>query len=462
MALASVTNERTSLETLINNAGGAVPLLRGSAIGPYVFPGIPPEFTNWQEEVRAWHHGVALLELSYHMAELHLRGPGALELLKRVAINKFDPFKVLRGKQVVVANPDGYMIGDAILFREEEEFFRVVGAPFAADWIEYQASISGLAVEVTRNVSWSVKQAPRDVFRIQVQGPDALALMREATDGTLPEISFFGIGEFRIADVNVRALRHGMAGEPGYEIYGPWDQQQAVRDALEKHGERYAMRKVGALAYSTTGTQSGWMPMPLPAIYDGAAMKPYREWLDQYYLESVASLGGSFQSERIGDYYVDPVEVGYGMLADPNRDYIGRDAVLERVASPRRKKVSFVWNEDDVTDALRSGLFDGPKSRAKTINIPNPMYSTFQYDAVMRGGDVVGLSQWCCHTPNGPTFLSLGTVDMADAEPGTELTLLWGEPESRRQTVEPHTLREIRVKVAPAPYFEKVIKTVQQ
>ena len=81
--------------------------------------------------------------------------------------------------------------------------------------------------------------------------------MREATDGTLPEVSFFGIGEFRIAGVNVRALRHGMVGEPGYEIYGPWNQVQAVRDALEKHGERYAMRKVGALAYSTTGTWSG-------------------------------------------------------------------------------------------------------------------------------------------------------------------------------------------------------------
>ncbi|RJG57915.1 aminomethyl transferase family protein [Sphingobium terrigena] len=454
--------QRTSLETLIDNAGGAVPLLRGSSIGPYVFPGIPPEFTNWQEEVRAWHHGVALLELSYHMAELHLRGPDALELLKRVAINKFDPFRVLRGKQVVVTSPEGYVIGDAILFREEEEFFRVVGAPFAADWIEYQASISGLQVEATRHLSWSVVQAPRDVFRVQVQGPSALALMREVTQGSLPEISFFGIGEFQIAGVDVRALRHGMAGEPGFEIYGPWDKQQAVRDALEKAGENYAMRKVGALAYSTTGTQSGWMPMPLPAIYDGDGTKPYREWLDQYFLESVASLGGSFQSDRISDYYVDPVELGYGMLADPNRDFIGRDAVLDRVANPRRKKVSFVWNQDDVISALQSGLFEGPETRAKSIAIPNPMYSTFQYDAVMKGGDVAGISQWCCHTPNGPTFLSLGTVDIAHAAPGTELTLLWGDPGSKRRTVEAHNLREIRVTVAPAPYFDKVIKSGQQ
>ncbi|MCY1672062.1 hypothetical protein OVA07_13730 [Novosphingobium sp. SL115] len=54
-----------------------------------------------------------------------------------------------------------------------------------------------------------------------------------------------------------------------------------------------------------------------------------REWLDQYYLESVASPGGSFQSDRISDYYVDPVEVGYGMLADdPNREFIGHKAAM--------------------------------------------------------------------------------------------------------------------------------------
>jgi glycine cleavage system aminomethyltransferase T len=321
---------------------------------------------------------------------------------------------------------------------------------------------SGLDVEVVRNVSWSVTQAPRDVFRVQVQGPNALALMHDATDGQLPEISFFGIGQFKIAGVDVRALRHGMAGEPGFEIYGPWDQQQAVRETLERAGERYAMRKIGALAYSTTGTQSGWMPMPLPAIYDGAAMKPYREWLDQYFLESVASLGGSFVSDKISDYYVDPVEVGYGMLADPNRDFIGREAVMERVRNPRRKKVTFVWDQDDTMACLRSGLFETAATRAKSIAIPNPMYATFQYDAVMRGGDVAGLSQWCCHTPNANTFLSLGTVDVALAEPGTELTLLWGEPGSKRKTVEAHGLREIRVKVAPAPFFEKIIKSGQQ
>lgn len=62
-----------------------------------------------------------------------------------------------------------------------------------------------------------------------------------------------------------------------------------------------------------------------------------------------------------------------------------------------------------------------------------------------------------------PTANSLGTRrQCSPSAPGTQLTLLWGEPGSKRRTVEAHNLREIRVTVAPAPYFEKVIKSGQQ
>lgn len=59
----------TSLESIIQEAGGPVKLLRGNNIGPYTFPVIPPEFTNWRDEVWAWKDSLALLELSYHMTE---------------------------------------------------------------------------------------------------------------------------------------------------------------------------------------------------------------------------------------------------------------------------------------------------------------------------------------------------------------------------------------------------------
>ncbi|WP_208760154.1 aminomethyltransferase family protein [Mesorhizobium tianshanense] len=382
-----------------------------------------------------------------------------MPFLSEVAVNKFDPFPVLRAKQLVLAGHDGYYIADAIIFREAEDFFRIVGAPFASDWVLYNAEKSNYDVEAKKDDNFSIRSGTREVFRVQIQGPNALALMREVTGGSLPEIKFFNIGEFKIAGKPVRALRHGMAGEPGFEIYGAWDDQQAVREALEKASEKHGLRKIGALAYSTTAQESGWVPMPLPAIYHGDDMKPYREWLNSYFLESVASLGGSFVSDDITDYYVDPIELGYRNVIDFGRDFIGRDTLLEKANNQRRTKVTLVWNDEDAAAVMRDSIFPANGTPAKFLNMPIPMYATFQVDAVMRKGKVAGISTWPSFTANANRFISLGLVDLEHAQPETEVTLLWGEPESRRNTVEKHQVRQIRAKVAPAPYFDKVIKT---
>jgi vanillate/3-O-methylgallate O-demethylase len=449
----------SSLEEALVKAGSPVKMLRSAQLGPYTFPVIPPEFTNWRDEQRSWKHGCALLELSYHMAELHLRGPRALALLAKLGVNKFDPFPVNRAKQLVLCGHDGFMVGDAILFREEEEFFRIVGAPFASDWVQFHAETGDLDVEVERDDPLSIRSGDRDVYRIQIQGPLALQLMRDVTEGKLPEIGFFHIGEFKIKGRTVRALRHGMAGEPGFEIYGPWKEQQVIRAAFDRAGEKYGMRKIGALAYATTAQESGWMPMPLPGIYHGEAMKPFRQWLTSHHLETVGSLGGSFYSDDIVDYYVDPVEVGYGPLIDFNHDFIGREALQQKAKNPKRKKVTLVWNQDDVVELLRSSLFPGD-TPGKYINTPYSMYATS--DAVLKEGKPAGISQWSAYSANAQSFISLALVDVAHSAPGTEVTLLWGEPNSSRRTVEKHKMHEIRATVATAPLFEKVIKTGRQ
>ena len=56
--------------------------------------------------------------------------------------------------------------------------------------------------------------------------------------------------------------------------------------------------------------------------------------------------------------------------------------------------------------------------------------------------------------------MSLALIATQYAEPGTELTLQWGEPNSKRRTVEANEVRDIRVTVAPAPYFAKPGKAV--
>jgi vanillate/3-O-methylgallate O-demethylase len=46
-------------------------------------------------------------------------------------------------------------------------------------------------------------------------------------------------------------------------------------------------------------------------------------------------------------------------------------------------------------------------------------------------------------------------IDVAASQPGTEVTVKWGEePNTRKPQVEPHKQVEIRATVAPAPYVQ--------
>ena len=73
---------------------------------------------------------------------------------------------------------------------------------------------------------------------------------------------------------------------------------EAVRAALVEAGQEFGIRQVGARTYPTSCLESGWIPSPLPAIYTGEKMKPYRQWLTANSYEAMASLGGSFYSEE--------------------------------------------------------------------------------------------------------------------------------------------------------------------
>lgn len=447
----------SNLEEAIARAGSPINLLRTSNMGPHPFPVIPPVFTNWRDEQKAWMESVSLLELSYHMTELHLRGPDIFPFLSELAANRIDNLHPMRAKQLVMVGPDGGFISDAIVFCESEDFFRIVGPPTASNWVQFNCEKSQYRIEWSRDENMIVPRDGRDVFRFQLQGPNALALVHEASEGTLPEIPFFHIGAMRIAGKNVRALRHGMAGKPGFELFGAWDDQYAVREKIERIGEKFGLKKAGSTTFGTVSQESGWMPRPLPAIYDANDMREFRKWLPANSFEATGSIGGSFVSNEISDYYVDPIEVGYGNLIHFQHEFIGREALMERKKNQQRAKVTLVWNNDDVLAAIRDSLIPN-RQRAKYIDMPVPVYSSFPADSVEINGRHIGISQRMSFSSNAGAILSQAIVELEHVETGKEAVLLWGEPNSQRRMVEEHEVREIRVTVAPVPYYKKTIK----
>ncbi len=446
---------RRSLEELLQTVRDPVELLRNSRTGPYAFPVVRPEFTNWRDEQRAWRESCALLNLSHHMTDLYIEGPDALKLLSDLGVNSFEHFTIRQAKQFVACSHDGFVIGDAILFHLGEHAFSLVGRPPAHNWVQFHIETGRYDASAERDERSAVNQGRRRTFRYQVQGPHAPDVIAKVTGRPAPDIRFFHMDVFSIAGRDVRALRHGMVGQPGWELFGPWDQGDEICDAIVRAGEEFGIRQVGSRAYPTTTLESGWIPSPVPAIYVGDEMKLYRKWLREDSYEATASLGGSLSASSITDYYLTPYELGYGPFVKFDHDFVGRVA-LERFAErPKRRKVTLVWDGDDVARVFKS-LFETSGDTAKYIDLPLANYATLPFDSVLKDGAPVGVSTYTGYSYNERAMLSLAVLEVEHSEPGTNVTIVWGEEGrgSLKPTVERHAQTEIRATVAPVPYSE--------
>ena len=447
----------TNLEELLRSVPSTVDMLRNAQVGPNVYPGVPAEYTNWRDEQWAWQHTCVLFNQSYHMADLAVKGPDALALLSHLGVNSFASFAVDKAKQFVPCTPEGYVIGDVILFHLAENEFNLVGRAPVLNWVTYHAQTGDYDVEVELDQRSALRtDGRRKSFRFQVQGPNAMDVIARLLGRTPPDLKFFNLTGVQIAGHDVRALRHGMAGQPGWELFGPWDQGEEVREAIIAAGEQFGLRQVGGRAYSSNALESGWIPSPLPAVYTGEELRPYREWLPANGYEGSASIGGSFVSANIEDYYFTPWDLGYGHLIKFDHDFIGRDALERTVDDEHRHKVTLALDDEDVADTIAT-MFQ-KTDRAKFIDWPSAVYSMHPFDRVIVNGDAVGVSTWFGYSYNEAKMLTLAVLDAAHAKPGTEVTLVWGEEDggTAKPTVEPHVQREIRGVVSPVPYVEVV------
>ena len=104
----------------------------------------------------------------------------------------------------------------------------------------------------------------------------------------------------------------------------------------------------------------------------------------------------------------------------------------------QRRKVTLAWNKEDA-GRIAASLFTD-EIPAKGLDVPISNYSSSNYDSVSLDGRLVGLSLFTGYSHNERLELSLGVIDPA-IEVGTEVTLVWGEPDggSLKASVErPH------------------------
>jgi vanillate/3-O-methylgallate O-demethylase len=459
--------QQRSFEDVLQAGGNPANMVRNSQIGAYIYPVVAPEFSNWRDEQAAWRNSCVLFDQSHHMVNLFVEGPDALKLLSYLGINSFANFTVDKAKQFVPCTYDGYVIGDGILFYLAENSLVFVGRAPAANWIQFHGETGGYNVKITyddRSPGRPMgKAVVRALYRYQIQGPQAKDVINKLYGGQAPDIKFFNMGVIKIAGRQVRALRHGMAGAPGLEIWGPYEEGEEIRTAILDAGKEFGIVPVGSRAYASNTLESGWIPSPLPAVYTDDRLKSYRQWLPANSYEATASIGGSFVSDNIEDYYVTPHEMGYGSFIKFDHDFIGREALEKMQGKSHRRKVTFEWNSEDVANIMGS-LVQRDQPIYKAIEMPVSNYASASYDAILHDGNPVGASMFAGYSYNERAQLSLGIIDEEFAVPGTEVTLVWGEPNggTSKTTVERHRQYNVRAKVAPVPYAREVRESYHQ
>ena len=442
--------EAKSLQDKIDAHSNVWSMLYNADAQKFTFP-VQSEFSNWIDEQKAWRSSAIFQNMSHHMTDVYFEGPDVVRLLTDFGINSFDGFGAMQAKQYVACNANGYYIGDAILFCEEENKVSVVGKPMVANWLRFQIEQGDYGAQVEHIDRPSANLSDRRIFRFQVQGPNADKILEDLNGGPLPDIPFFKMGRFNIGPHEVTALNHRMSGAPGYEFWGPSENGDAVRQLILEAGQKHDLAQIGGRIYPVTACVSGWVGCVLPAIYTGDDMRGYREWLPEASFEAKHSIGGSLATGNVEDFYRTPYDLGYGFMVKFDHEFVGRAALEKLQPEDKLTKVRLVWNADDVVSIYASAF--GPGDRYKKIEPPTGNYSTSPSDRVQHNGRDVGVSFYPVYSEADRACISLASIRPDLATDGQELTLIWGEPDggSGKPTVERHVQKTVRVTVDPKP-----------
>ena len=445
-----MTAPRPTLQDGIDRAGSPIGLLWAQDPAPWLPENIEPQYAGWQAEQAAWHRSVSLSDVSHHMFDLYIDGPDATRLLRAVSANNYEKFAVGQAKQFVPVTANGDIVTDGILLRETENRYVLSGVPASQHWVQYHGEAGGYDVAFDTDPSSAFRggAAPRSV-RYQGQGPPAAARGGEVLGGARPPARFFHSIPAILDGLPLRALRHNMSGQDGYEFIGDWTGAKAVKEAFLAAGAEFGLVHIGQWAYASASVESGWIPSPVPGIYTDPELEDYRRWLPLFGIEGQRPLNGSFYSDNIADYYVSPWELGYGRSVSFDHDFIGRDALLAARETAPRTKVTLVLDPADVQQYdLASGGF----------------YLTYARHRIEGAdGELVGLTHQSATIDAVGTILSLSLVDKRYTEPGTEVTVVWGEHPGPGTAPDADLgFPQIRATVQPAPFDEHARKAYRR
>ena len=259
------------------------------------------------QEYEACRERAIIMDLSA-LRKFEILGPDAEELMQRTCTRNIRKLAVGQVVYTAMCYEHGGMVDDGTVFRMTDTNFRwICGDEYCGEWLREKAKEFGLKV-------W-IKSSTDNLHNVSVQGPRSREIMKKITWTPDHQVSLQDLGWFRFTIGNLHQLngipimvsRTGYTGELGYEIFCHPRHATEVWDAVMEAGKEFKI-----------------LPMGLDA-------------LDLVRIEA----GLIFANYEFDDQ-TDPFEAGISFtvpLKSKEDDFIGKDNLIKRKASPQRTLV---------------------------------------------------------------------------------------------------------------------------
>ena len=324
---------------------------------------MPVEFDSIRTEHAAVREAAGIFDVS-HMGELEVSGPDATTLMGRLTTNDVTELDPGDTQYACITDEDGAILDDTMVFRLPddggERYLFVPNAGHDARmydrWVDHRDEWGLDATVENTTEEWAM---------LAVQGPDALELAAEASDGAARDVDRFEAGFLDVAGVRSFAARTGYTGEPGFELLCPWDEAETVWSAFD-------CQPCGLGARDTLRLEMGF-------LLSGQDFDPEEEPRTPY-------------------------EAGAGWTVDLDREFVGRDA-LEAVER------------------------EGVAERFRGVRLLERGVPRSGYEVVDADGDHLGHLTSGTMSPTLDEPIGLGYLAAESAPPGTRVrVVVRGEP----------------------------------
>ena len=284
-------------------------LLEGSTAHDHTRSGWEARF--WSRLIGAEHRAVrervGLFDLT-PFTKLEVLGPGAMAFLQHLAANEIDK-PVGSITYTSMLTPRGGIKCDLTITRLSTDRFMIVTGGSTAEhdkaWFYGHRPDDGSVTITDQSTKWCC---------IGVWGPMARELMRSATDDDTSNTGFpyLTARHITIGEVPALALRISYVGEPGWEIYAPFEFGRKLWDELWEAGRHKGVIAAGLGAFDSLRLEKG-----------------YRLWGNDIHTET------------------NPFEAGIGFAVQTGKDdFIGRNAILKGLENGLRRRLCCMTFDD--------------------------------------------------------------------------------------------------------------------